>query len=76
MALPPLTRRDLDAMPCHCCGEVGHRSEDPMVLSPRCHRGRGARALYIDGVLTLECAACSKVVARIQVAAQPLEPVN
>lgn len=67
----PLSRADLDAAECEHCDDPGH-VHDPLVLNQRCHSGAGSEVSYHDGVLTVLCRRCDKLVAEISVAG----PVN
>lgn len=67
MPAEPRTRRELDALPCSCCGGPPHAGS-PMDLDSRCHNGAPTRARYAEGVLEIRCAVCDKLVTRIAVA--------
>jgi len=66
---PPLTREVLDTLQCQNpnCQHTDHS----IMPFPKCHRHAGLAALYEDGVLTLMCAKCERIVVCIAVAALP-----
>lgn len=69
--MKPLTRPDLDAVMAHGCGnphcEHKHTLE-PLFLHSRCHVDSPIEASYFDGVLTVSCMECQKVIVTIAVA--------
>lgn len=67
----PLTRAVLDEMGCGT-PNCGH-DHTVLYLHQACHSGVGTRAAYDkrNGVLTIRCRRCEKVVAEIAVAAEP-----
>jgi len=72
--LPALTRVQIDPMTCAVPG-CDHTDHDGgMVMHPRCHVGTPTWCSYGNGVLTISCAECDQVVARIAV--DPGEPVR
>lgn len=72
--MKPLTREVLDGMPCGGCGkEIGdpeqHSAHDMRRwLHGRCHMSAGTRVSYLDGVLTVACRECKKLIVEIAVA--------
>lgn len=64
----PLTCDDLKAMTCAGCGAEHEHGKNPVFLHARCHPSAGTFASYLDGVLTVACARCNKLVARVAVA--------
>jgi len=62
-----LTREELDKMTCAGCHGDEH-AHGPLFLHARCHMHAGTFASYLNGVLTVTCAKCKKLVAKIAVA--------
>lgn len=64
----PLTQVDFSTMGCHepGCDHTSH--EGPMFIHPACHKGTPTFVSYEDGVITITCAECENLVARIEVA--------
>jgi hypothetical protein len=52
---------------CECCDNDG-----TLYLSPRCHPGSSVFCLLTGDVLTMECAMCRQLVARLRVVSEPL----
>ncbi len=63
----PLTRRDLDGAVCAVPG-CDHTSHDGLVLVGACHPSGKTRVDYRDGILTVSCGRCSRLIAQIKVA--------
>ena len=61
----PLYKEDLDQVQCSC-GRIA--CEDPVFLHSGCHIKSPTWCSYFDGVLTVRCAECKKIVAEIAVA--------
>lgn len=65
----PLTRVDLDTLVaggCPCCGDP-YTAESPMDFTAKCHPAASSLASYWDGVVTVRCNECGKVIAKIAV---------
>jgi len=60
-----LYKEDLDDMTC-TCGKPA--CEDPIVFHGRCHPRAKTWCYYFDGMLTVRCADCDKVVTEVAVA--------
>lgn len=72
----PLTRRDLDTMPCPGCvaaGHAPHRGAHRMVLRAKCHPGSGCEVHYIaeTGCLHIFCKDCAAPIALVAVSEGP-----
>ncbi len=63
-------QEDLDGLTCQC-GQPG--CEGALFLHSRCHLDAHLDAKYFNGVLTLTCAKCDKLIAEISVAREPDE---
>ena len=65
--MPVLSRRELDPAK---CGTPGCNCPGPLILTGRCHPGRPTITEYdwTTGLLTVRCAKCTLVVARVAVA--------
>jgi hypothetical protein len=50
------------------CGVPG--CEDPLYMHSKCHPEAPTWARYFDGVLTIECSVCRKVIAEFAVASR------
>lgn len=61
--MSPLTRQELDAMRCECCGEGGD-----LHLTAKCHPQGALEASYTQGILTVTCAACRKLIVTLRIA--------
>lgn len=66
-------REDFDMSKCTECEHGAPGYEDTLYLHSNCHKGLPYFAGYFDGVLTLTCAVCDKVVAKIAVASRKNE---
>jgi hypothetical protein len=64
-----LTRRQLDPMRCDVDGCTHQTHPHGLGLHARCHPSAPLQVWYAEGVLTVLCAGCKTVVARIAVAA-------
>lgn len=62
----PLTRRDLDAAACSTPG-CDHTAHDGLILNGRCHPRGTTLSEYRDGIVTITCAECGRVVTQIAV---------
>lgn len=60
---------DLKDMKCPC-GRPG--CEDPIFMHAACHPSAPTWASYFDGILTISCSVCEKVIAEIAVANRPV----
>ena len=62
-----LTRRDLDASACECCGDDSSQS---IYLRPSCHDDAPVVAMYDKdtGTLSLICVECDTIIAEVAVA--------
>jgi len=60
----------LSASGCHTpgCNHKGH--DHPFFFHARCHPHSPTWASYLDGAITIECAECRRVIARVKVAAE------
>lgn len=65
-----VTREVLDGMGCQMPG-CDHTAHDGLVLHARCHLDAATWATYHDGVLTISCAVCERVIVRLAVAEAP-----
>ena len=65
MIAAPLFRDNLDAR-LKDCGQCG--LPHPLSILPRCHPFQGMTAVYEDGLLTLRCEACFRVVGQFVLA--------
>jgi translation initiation factor 2 beta subunit (eIF-2beta)/eIF-5 len=65
----PLTREDLNAMPCAVCGHTHCDHERKALLAP-CHPEAGTLVSYIpqSGTLFVQCRRCGEMVTAIAVA--------
>lgn len=69
-----LTREKLDGMACSECGKdlgdpVHKEGHDRRLwLHGRCHPSAGSRVSYLDGVVTVACRQCKKLIAELAVA--------
>ena len=66
----PLTTKELDPITvgtCDCCGEKFSETMQPY-LKAACHPKLGLQVSYFNGVLTLKCRSCKKLVAHVKVA--------
>ena len=63
----PLTREQLDQAHCSTPG-CTHGDHGPLYLHGRCHPNAATQAVYENGVLTITCARCQKVVTQVAVA--------
>lgn len=61
-----MKRGDIDAQVAKGCCECGGRH--PTVIASKCHPHVPLTAEYLDGMLRLSCAMCSKTVALVEVA--------
>ena len=64
---PPLTQRAFDQMTCDDPGCDHKAHSTAMVVRPRCHMGAPVRVTYENGVVTIICAECRSLVARVAV---------
>jgi hypothetical protein len=66
---PPLTRFQLDRQHCERPG-CTHEDHTVLFLTQSCHPGRGVEVSYDqrDGIMTVGCHVCSKMVAQVLVA--------
>lgn len=62
----PLDMAALESMPCQHCGGAPHGQ--PMALVQKCHPGRGLHVVYQNGVVTVRCNVCEKLVVHVAVA--------
>lgn len=65
----PLTRYDLDEMAmgkCWCCDEPFSK-ENPLEFAQRCHPHKPVKVAYWEGILTIHCAECEKIIVEIRV---------
>lgn len=54
----------LDSLPCQCCGRKAH---GPMFFHSRCHPEEAVSLIqYKDGITTVSCAGCERLVVEIQ----------
>lgn len=65
-----LTRRELDATTC-AMPDCDHTAHHGLVLKARCHPQGHTAVEYRDGILTVTCAACARLVTRIAVKEAP-----
>jgi hypothetical protein len=65
--LTPVTRVELDPLSCAVEGCDHSDHEGGVILSPRCHVGSPTWCSYEDGAVSVACATCKRVVARIAV---------
>lgn len=71
MSNKPLTRATLDHMRCGIPGCAStHDEAEPMFLHGRCHMGAGNEVEYLNGVITVRCRICKKLVVQAKVAEQ------
>jgi hypothetical protein len=65
-----LTRKSLAAQGCEVPGCAhAHDIGAPLALNSRCHPGVGAECIYSkDGVLTIRCRECKKMIAELLIA--------
>ena len=65
-----LTRAELDGMGCAACQakEEHEHENNGLFLHGRCHVESPTWSFYEDGILTVTCAECDSVIARIAVA--------
>ncbi|TXH09635.1 MAG: hypothetical protein E6R03_16455 [Hyphomicrobiaceae bacterium] len=77
---PPLTRQELDVAKCAQCGgaDPACRHEPELIFNGRCHLEAPTISSYNkhDGIVTIKCSVCQKLVARIKVAFGHLEGLN
>lgn len=66
-----LTQTDLNQLQCaECVSDPGRRTDhehDALFLHARCHIDSATWTSYHEGVLTIECAECGKVICEIAV---------
>jgi len=67
MKMNPLTQADLRGVQCQTPG-CDHQGHGPLFLHGRCHPEAGTWASYEDGVITIVCATCEKLVVKVAVA--------
>jgi len=63
----PLYIEDLNKLICDDPGCTNDHKEG-LVLNSKCHTGKGTISWYSHGILTITCAVCEAVVAKIAVA--------
>jgi hypothetical protein len=63
----PLYKEDLKDLKCPC-GRPG--CEDPLFFHSQCHPAAPTWTSYFDGVLTISCVVCDKIIAQIAVASR------
>jgi hypothetical protein len=67
----PLTRQELDNVPCEECGVSHTTPHDPLEMNALCHPGAGFTADYTSGVLTMRCRTCATFVEHVAIARDP-----
>lgn len=67
----PLSKEDLDGMRRESLGDLANRGELPLEMAQTCHPGGPLMIEYLDGLLSIRCAACHRDVASIIVASRP-----
>ena len=72
-------REFLDSLPCQCCGDPEHSG--PMFFHSRCHTSSGSALLkFEDGVTTVSCGECEKLIVEVLTAEPdfelPIKPVE
>ena len=68
---PAIRQGDMDKARCASAGcENGspHKHPGPLFLHGRCHESSGSFVSYFEGLLTIACAKCKKLIAQVEVA--------